>query len=197
MEHKRSDWDTCEKLALLMFTVSTLLIIIIIAVETSSRAGSSNDLLSEKLFPSVLYDQNITMESEIITDNTNTSTAKKNGKPSEVSKRTSLEQRTKTVKMGKEETLLILRPYLAHTTEWRDILKHVKQNIDQLPQATKKLYRTASAKQLRDRMTTQFEKLINQQAEKIEDKDIRSAVQDIQMMERILGKSKPSQPKKT
>ncbi|XP_053403849.1 uncharacterized protein LOC128558473 isoform X2 [Mercenaria mercenaria] len=120
------------------------------------------------------------------------------GIPSElVSKGTSLGHQTKTVEIGKEETLLILRSYLAHTTKWKDILKYVKQNIGQLPQAAKKLYRTASAKQLRDRMTTKLEKLIYQQAEKIEDKDICSAIQDIQMMERILVKRKLSQPKKT
>ncbi|XP_053404006.1 uncharacterized protein LOC123554576 [Mercenaria mercenaria] len=183
--------DTSVKLILLLFTLSVLLGVVIIATEISSQTQRQNDLLEEEHTPSTLHDQYQEM-----TNYSHIPAAKINELPSEkVPQGASHHRRNRTVNIGKVETLLILRSYLAHATKWKDVLGDVKQNISQLPPDAKKLYRTTNKKQLRDRMSTQLEKLINQQAEKIDDLDIRSAVQDIKIMERIQVKRMPAQPR--
>ncbi|XP_045200697.2 uncharacterized protein LOC123554539 [Mercenaria mercenaria] len=192
MEQKRPDWDTTEKLILLLRMISVLLIIIIIASEIFSHAQHQNDLLEEEHTLTALHDQK-----EVNTNYSQIPSAQTNELQSlKIPQGSSLHRRNRTVHIGKVETLLILRSYLAHATNWKDVLEDVKQNISQLPEAANKLYQTAAnEKQRRDRMSRKLEKLINQKAENIDDLDGRSAVQDIKIMERILVKRMPSQPK--
>ncbi len=65
----------------------------------------------------------------------------------------------------------MLRAYKAHPTNWGHIIKEMKDNLDRLPEPVKDLYTTSATKQIRDRLSTKFGKLMRQQI--IEDSDIR------------------------
>ena len=75
--------------------------------------------------------------------------------------------------MTKEEILVFLRAYQAHPTRWADIIDEVKDNLQGLSQEAKDLYRTSSNKQLRDRLSAKFGKLIRLDSNSIKDLEIR------------------------
>ena len=84
-----------------------------------------------------------------------------------------LQRRRKSVKINKEETLLILRAYINHPTSWPEILDEVKQNLNILSPAAMEVYTTGSLRQLRDRMSGKLNFLIKKTPEDIPDADIR------------------------
>ena len=84
-----------------------------------------------------------------------------------------LPRRKKRVLMEKEETLLLLRAYQSHSSRRADVLDEVKENYHRLPNETQELYRTSAEKQLRDRLSTKFGKLMSTDIDTIKDGDIR------------------------
>ncbi|KAL5021294.1 hypothetical protein ScPMuIL_000449 [Solemya velum] len=61
-----------------------------------------------------------------------------------IQEETLLQRRKQTsVRIGKDETLLILRGYISHPTKWGDIIHEVKGNVNQLPPAARELYGVA------------------------------------------------------
>ncbi|XP_060599910.1 uncharacterized protein LOC132753447 [Ruditapes philippinarum] len=99
---------------------------------------------------------------------------------------TLLQRRRKPVKIGKEETLLILRAYCSHPTNWSDVLDEVRQNLDQLPEDARALYHSGNLRQLRDRMSGKLSKITKMRVESIQDSDIRGVAMQIDAMERRL-----------
>ncbi|XP_060574848.1 uncharacterized protein LOC132732447 [Ruditapes philippinarum] len=104
---------------------------------------------------------------------------------------TILQRRKRTVKFSEQEILLILRAYLTHPSKWSEIINDVKANIDQLEQATRNLYSSATNKQLRDRMWTKLSSLMSKRQENIESEPIREKLNDIRNMERQLVHVQP------
>ena len=77
------------------------------------------------------------------------------------------------VKVSKQETLLLLRAYREHPTRWAEILEEIMQNLQHLPDDARNLYRSSSRKQLRDRLSSKFGKLLTTKQDAIEDVEIR------------------------
>lgn len=100
-----------------------------------------------------------------------------------------MQRRKRTVKFSEQEILLILQAYLTHPSKWSEIINDVKANIDQLEQATRDLYSSATNKQLRDRMSTKLSSLMSKRQENIESE--RKALNDIRNMERQLVQVQP------
>ena len=84
-----------------------------------------------------------------------------------------MQRRRKSVKINKEETLLILRAYFNHPTSWADVLDEVKRNMNVLTPAARGVYTDGSLKQLRDRMSGKLSSLVKMRPEDIVDADIR------------------------
>jgi hypothetical protein len=82
-------------------------------------------------------------------------------------------QRRRKVPFSKEETLLILRAYELHPSSWANVITDIKANIEQLSNNHQLLYRTATSKQLKDRVSNKFGRLLHSNIDTIEDADIR------------------------
>ncbi|XP_060551169.1 uncharacterized protein LOC132712758 [Ruditapes philippinarum] len=95
-------------------------------------------------------------------------------------------QRRRKVPFSKEETLLILRAYELHPSSWANVITDIKANIEQLSNNHQLLYRTATSKQLKDRVSNKFGRLLHSNIDTIEDADIRTHVQRIRDLERRL-----------
>ena len=83
-----------------------------------------------------------------------------------------MQRKKVTVRISKDECLLILRSYRQHPSNWADVLADVKANVERLPQPAQNLYRTATFKQLKERVSVKLSKLIGR-GDNIEDNDIR------------------------
>ena len=84
-----------------------------------------------------------------------------------------MESRKRMVKVLKQETLLLLRAYREHPTRWAEILEEIMQNLQHLPDDARNLYKSSSRKQLRDRLSSKFGKLLTTKQEAIDDVEIR------------------------
>ena len=82
-------------------------------------------------------------------------------------------RRRRKLTIGKEETLLILRAYEQHPSQWKAIIDDIKANMDRLPNTHQQLYITATTRQLRDRISSEFTRIIYSNIDAIEDDDIR------------------------
>ena len=84
-----------------------------------------------------------------------------------------MELRKRMVKVSKQETLLLLRAYREHPTRWAEILEEIMQNLQHLPDDARNLYRSSSRKQLRDRLSSKFGKLLTTKQDAIDDVEIQ------------------------
>lgn len=84
-----------------------------------------------------------------------------------------MQRKESLVKIKDEEILLMLRSYINNQTKWTDIIDEIKQNIDQLSQKTKVLYRSAITKQWRDQLSNELNNLMAKRQEDIENVQIR------------------------
>ena len=73
---------------------------------------------------------------------------------------TTLFKRKKIIKVSKKEALMILQAYLEHATNWASIVKEVKKKADILSVEYQELYQSSTTKQLKDRMSAKFGKLL-------------------------------------
>ncbi|KAL4238618.1 hypothetical protein ACF0H5_003325 [Mactra antiquata] len=103
---------------------------------------------------------------------------------------TILQRKKTSVRISKEETLLILRSYREHRTRWTDVVEDVRNNAEQLPASARELYRSASPKQLRERMSAKLSKLMASRCD-IEDADIRQEVELVRDQERRFVQAQP------
>lgn len=67
--------------------------------------------------------------------------------------------------------MVFLRSYREHPSSWGEIIDAIKDNINLLPEKTRDLYRTASTRKLRERLSTKLSKLLR--TANVEDEDIR------------------------
>ncbi|XP_053372641.1 uncharacterized protein LOC128546282 [Mercenaria mercenaria] len=102
---------------------------------------------------------------------------------------TLLQRRRKSIRISKEETLLMLRAYRTHPTRWNDVIDDIKQNLDRLPQQVRELYNSATIKQLKDRLSVKLAKLMS--TRNIEDQDLIGEVESIRENERRLVRNAP------
>ena len=68
--------------------------------------------------------------------------------------------------------MLLLRAYMVHPSSWSDIVNDVKANIGQLNDRTRELYRLATNRQLRDRLSSKLNQLMTRPRESIEYEDL-------------------------
>ena len=86
--------------------------------------------------------------------------------------RTFLQRRRKPVRFSKQELLVVLRAYREHPSRWDEILGDIRENLDLFPEAAREIYRVATVKQLRERISSKLGKLIATR-DAIQDDDIR------------------------
>ncbi|KAL5022584.1 hypothetical protein ScPMuIL_001739 [Solemya velum] len=92
-------------------------------------------------------------------------------------------RRKRNVPCTKEETLLLIRSYVADPVNWTNVIDEIKANLHQLSRPTRDLYNTATRNQLRNRLSSRIGKLLREQPQDIEDADLRMAMVDLQRQE--------------
>jgi len=61
---------------------------------------------------------------------------------------------------------------MVHSSSWSDIVNDLKANIDQLNDRTRELYRLATNRQHRDRLSSKLNQLMTRPWESIENEDL-------------------------
>jgi hypothetical protein len=77
-------------------------------------------------------------------------------------------KRKRAVKFCDEEIVSMLRSYRVHLCSWIHITKSMLEIIHHLPQKTQSLYKSATGKQIKDRLSTKLSWLLS-----LSDKDIK------------------------
>ena len=86
---------------------------------------------------------------------------------------TILMKKKKSVSLSDAEVILLLKAYQLHPCSWEKILKYMKDQDISLPADAKQLYASATAKQLKSRLSAKFGKLMALENEKISNETIR------------------------
>ena len=74
--------------------------------------------------------------------------------------KTIVQRKKKHVRLSDEEVLMMLRSYLVHPCSWHKIIKSMKDNIHQLSEDAKQLYFESGHRQLKNRLSNKFSKLM-------------------------------------
>lgn len=78
-----------------------------------------------------------------------------------------------SVRISKEETLLLVRGYLLYPVKWVLVIGFLRRHLAELPADAQRLYGVATTKQLRERISTKLGKLLTCNANLLLDDEIK------------------------
>ncbi|CAC5395830.1 unnamed protein product [Mytilus coruscus] len=100
-------------------------------------------------------------------------------------------KRKKPVPILKPEIMLLFTAYLSYPCSWPKIIQSMRGNMQYLSEEVQQLYKGATEKQLKTRLSTKFGKLVATTLEMIPDIDIRNEVEKIKNMEMRFATKRP------
>ena len=71
-----------------------------------------------------------------------------------------LQKKRKKVAFNKTEVLTILNAYLKQPTRWNEVIRIVKADLEDLTPPARQLYKEATNKQLKDRISSKLSSLL-------------------------------------
>lgn len=74
--------------------------------------------------------------------------------------RTIVQRKKKPIRLSDEEVLMMLRSYQFHPCFWVKIIQSIKDNDHQLPDDAKKMYLECGHRQLKNRLSNKYAKLM-------------------------------------